>query len=82
MFGGEAVFGVSGHAGGEVAEQVDVPDSGEQAAAVNGDAMAAYVGDDGVERFVRGHAVQIGGLVGENVAPPGWSWAEAEGGRF
>ncbi|WP_158778521.1 hypothetical protein [Streptomyces cellulosae] len=62
----ELVFGVGGHASGEMAEQADVPGGGEQAASITGDAVVAHVGDDGIHGFVRLHVFQVGGLVGVN----------------
>ncbi|NUS85366.1 MAG: hypothetical protein HOY75_22220 [Streptomyces sp.] len=61
---GEVVVGVYGEPDGEVAEQVDVAQGGEEVTESSGDAVFADVGDDRVQRIVRSQVVEIAGFVG------------------
>ncbi|MDX2828565.1 hypothetical protein PV416_47855 [Streptomyces ipomoeae] len=66
----EVVVGVSGEADGEVAEQLDVAQGGEDPTGVAGDAVFADVGDDRVECGVRGQIVEIAGFIrGDEPSP-------------
>ncbi|WP_416987079.1 hypothetical protein [Streptomyces sp. T028] len=69
---GEVVVGVCGESDGEVAEEVDVAQGGEEATGSAGDAMFADVGDDRVERIVGSQIVEIAGFVrGDEPFPDG-----------
>ncbi|WP_330347820.1 hypothetical protein [Streptomyces sp. NBC_00582] len=68
----EVVVGVSGESDGEVAEQLDVAQGGEEPTGAAGDAVFAGVGDDRVECIVRSQIVEIAGFIrGDEPSPDG-----------
>ncbi|MBC2901163.1 hypothetical protein [Streptomyces cupreus] len=69
----EVVVGVSGEADGEVAEQLDVAQGGEEPTGAASDSVFADVGDDRVERSVDSQIVEIAGFIRGDEPSPGGS---------